>query len=87
MNWNGKRFVFDYVYPSKTLNHYEKYGHREMFRLPMHITPSAINFALLKDDQMRHFILNEVEMLRVNVGAYVSILIHIQSIDTLNQRI
>lgn len=86
MNWNGKRFVFDYVHPSKTLDHYEKYGHREMFRLPMHLTKSAINTTLMNDTQMFDLIKNGTEMLRVNVGAYISILIHIQSINNLNRR-
>ena len=81
LNTNTKKWQFKYVHPSSTLNHYEKYGIYEVHRSPMHLDTKSLNTDMLSNDQIAHLVNKNVEMLRVNVGAYVSILCHIESID------
>ena len=75
------RWQFKYMYPSKTLNHYEQYGIYEIHRSPMHLDNQALTYEMLANEQVAHLVKQNVEMMRVNVGAYVSILCHIESID------
>ena len=83
MEWNkdSKKFQFKYVHPSQTLDHYEKYGIYEICRVPMHANQETIMFMMLANEQVAHLVKTEQEMMRVNVGAYISILCHIESID------
>ena len=81
LNPKTKRWQFEYVYPSKTLDHYEKYGIYEVHRSPIHLGGTALTMDMLENDQLRHLVNQGVELMRVNVGAYVSILCHIESID------
>jgi hypothetical protein len=76
-----KQYRYDYVYPSKTLDHYEKYGIYEVHRSPMHLDNESLTYDMLSNQQVSHLVKQGVEMMRVNVGAYISILCHIESID------
>ena len=75
------RWQFKTVHPSKTLDHYESYGIYEVHRSPMHLHGEALTMEMLQNEQVHHLIKQGVELMRVNVGAYISILCHIESID------
>jgi 1,4-alpha-glucan branching enzyme len=81
LNTNTKKWQFKYVHPSVTLNHYEKYGIYEVHRSPMHLDNQSLTTDMLSNDQVNHLVQQGVEMMRVNVGAYISILCHIESIS------
>jgi hypothetical protein len=81
MNPKTKKWQFKYVYPSKTLDHYEKYGIFEVHRSPIHLDNQALTLDMLSNEQVHHLVKQGIEMMRVNVGAYVSILCHIESIS------
>jgi hypothetical protein len=83
MEWNpnSKKFQFKYVYPSSTLDHYEKYGIYEVYRAPMHLDNQSLTVELLANDQVSHLVKSGTEMMRVNVGCYISILCHTESIN------
>ena len=81
VNPNTKKWQFKYVHSSPTLDHYEKYGIYEVHRSPMHLDTRSLATDMLSNDQVAHLVNKNVEMLRVNVGAYISILCHIESID------
>jgi len=76
---NGK-WVFKDVTMSKTLNYYETFGIREIHRVPMHLHGEAVMRDLIHNEQVAHCIKEGVDMLRVNTGAYISILCHTESI-------
>ena len=78
------RWQFEYVHPSKTLDHYEKYGIYEIHRSPIHLHAEALTMDMLQNEQVHHLVKQGVDMMRVNVGAYVSILCHIESISAQN---
>lgn len=82
---NGK-WLWKDVTQSKTLDHYEKYGIREIFRCPMHFTNERLQQAMYENDQVAHLIKNNIEMMRVKVGAYISILCHTESIGVQNPK-
>jgi hypothetical protein len=75
------RWQFKTVHSSKTLDHYEKYGIYEVHRSPMHLHNEALTMQMLENEQVHHLVKQGVEMMRVNVGAYISILCHIESIN------
>jgi len=83
MEWNpkSKKFQFKYVSPSLTLDHYEKYGIYEVCRVPMHLDNQALTYELMANDQVSHLVKNGIELMRVNVGCYISILCHTESIN------
>jgi hypothetical protein len=83
MEWNPntKRFQFKYVHPSATLDHYESYGIYEIHRSSMHLDNQSLMYEMMANDQVAHLIKSKTEMMRVNVGAYVSILCHTESIN------
>ena len=72
---------YPYVYASKTLDHYEKYGIHEVHRSPMHLPQDALMYDMISNQQVKHLVDQGVEIMRVNVGAYISILCHIESIN------
>ena len=80
------RWVFRDVEQSKTLDHYESYGIREVHRVPMHLHNEAFMRDMINNEQVAHLIKNNIEMMRVNVGSFVSILCHTESISDQNQR-
>ena len=75
------RWQFKQVIASKTLDHYEKYGIHEVHRSPMHLPQGALMYDMLSNQQVKHLVDQGVEIMRVNVGAYISILCHIESIN------
>ena len=79
--WKDKNWQYEYVYPSKTLDHYEKYGIYEVHRSPIHLDNQSLTLDMLSNQQIKHLVDQGIEMMRVNVGAYVSILCHIESIN------
>jgi 1,4-alpha-glucan branching enzyme len=81
LNEKTQKMQYDYVYPSKTLDHYEKYGIYEVHRSPMHLHGDALIYDMLSNQQLKHLVDQGIELMRVNVGAYISILCHIESID------
>jgi hypothetical protein len=83
MEWNpqSKKFQFKYVHSSATLDHYEKYGIYEVMRMPMHLDNQSMTYEMLANEQVSHLIKNGVELMRVTVGAYTSILCHTESIN------
>ena len=74
------RFIFKDVTQSKTLDHYEKYGHSEIHRVPMHLDSIAAMNHMLANDQIASLVKISAPMLRVNVGCYISILCHLDSL-------
>lgn len=75
------RWQFKQVIASKTLDHYEKYGIHEVHRSPMHLDGQSLMYDMLSNKQVEYLVNNGIEMMRVNVGAYISILCHIESIN------
>jgi len=47
----------------------------------MHLNNEALTTEMLQNEQVHHLVKQGVEMMRVNVGAYISILCHIESIN------
>jgi hypothetical protein len=80
-NPKTKKYQFKYVHPSQTLDHYEKYGIYEVHRSPMHLDNQALTLDMLSNEQVHHLVKQGIELMRVNVGAYISILCHIESIN------
>jgi hypothetical protein len=81
MKMVNNRWQFKTMESSKTLDHYEKYGIHEIHRSPMHLNNEALTTEMLQNEQVHHLVKQGVEMMRVNVGAYISILCHIESIN------
>jgi len=75
------RWVFKYVHQSKTLDYYETFGIREVHRVPSYYHGEAFMRDMINNEQTANLIKNDIEMMRVQVGNYVSILCHIESID------
>jgi 1,4-alpha-glucan branching enzyme len=81
LNPKTKRWQFKYVHPSKTLDHYESYGIYEVHRSPMHLHGESLTTDMLQNEQLHHLVKQGIELMRVNVGSYISILCHIESIN------
>ena len=77
---NGK-WVFREIESSNTLDHYEKYEISEVHRVPSYLHGEAFMRDMINNEQTAHLIKFGIEMLRVNVGAYVSILCHLPSMS------
>jgi len=78
------KWIFKHVEQSATLDHYESYGISEIQRIPAYLNSEAVMREMIHDENTGNMIKNDIEMLRVNVGAYISVLAHLDSLNLRN---